>query len=753
MQRTTCRRPHRERPFRSGALGSSLAVVGALLSLVAVHRARPAAAQTPCGADLPCSFGIRGQQIAPVPATFRFQARLSQAKLPVGDREVARVVVRLKRGSEVLCIEEFSEVRIESSVLDLVLGREISCDLDRVLAENHELVLQVCLGGTDNCLRPVVLGTSPYAVKASHALQAQRAQRADVAGQANWVHRVTADRGTLLHKRLRTGWFQFSTPGAAPRLFGGNGFLEYENGGFLQWTPLEEQNPTLHVSAKDHRADTPVPLAKLVLAAERTQATGPVEVESGGVHVRGVSDVLGSTIVRGQLKVERPAGGGPEGVRVLGESRLDGELTVSERLTVQSQGLAVVGDSEVDGDVDVRGDLRVQPEAVGEGWAARVEGTGGVAGVLQVGEATKVAGGGLHSAGEAEVGGALTVSERLSAGDATVGGTLLVLGQVVAPNLDVLPLLGPDGDMDGDWVENARDICPFTPDPEQGDYDQDGRGDACDPDADGDGSSNVEDCLPLNDEAVGPDGLPDTTCDGVDDDCDGETDEEFVAGDCDTGEPGICAAGQEECVDMGLVCIPQNEPEDGDADCDGRDSDCDGELDEDYASVECDSGVPGICADGDTLCVDGEPECVPRIAPDEVEEVCDDGLDNDCDGEVDDVDACGYEFGTSQVIDGRRVTCGWVTNDHNRFSCYQIMIDGQHLSGGEEWCPNEWVGYGPPSSDMRGFCRALGGSGQIHLYWNCTDYRPGQIGRTWRNHVWGSERYDWAVVEHVTCYR
>ena len=727
----------------SGPTGRLLASVAAVLLLS--FAVRPALGQTPCGASLPCSFGIRGQQVAPVPATFRFQARLSQARLPVGDREVARVVVRLERGHETLCIEEFSEVRIDDSVLDLVLGHEISCDLDRVLAENHELVLQVCLGGTDNCLRPLVLGTSPYAVKASHAIRAQQAQQAAIATQANWVHRVTADRGTALHRRLRTGWFQFDTPGAAPRLFEGDGFLQYEDGGFLQWTPLQERNPTLHVSAKDHVTDTPVPLSKLVLAAERTQTTGAVEVESGGVHVRGVSDVVGTTIVRGQLKVERPAAGGPEGVRVRGETRLDGELAVSERLTVQSQGLAVTGDSEVDGDVAVRGDLRVQPEQVGDGWAARVEGTGAVGGVLQVGGAAKVTGGGLHVDGDVGVGGGLAVSERVTARDLTVGGTLTVLGRLVAPSVDPLPLLAPDGDADGDFVNNATDVCVFTPDPAQEDSDGDGRGDACDPDADGDRSPNDEDCLPYDGDVAGPDGRPDTTCDGVDDDCDGETDEEFVPGACDTGEQGICGEGLTQCVDMEPACIQQREPEADDAACDGLDSDCDGELDEDYEPVACNSGLPGICAPGETVCEDGGAQCVAGALPGQHEEVCDDDLDNDCDGEVDE-ECIAFVFAEWQRIGGYSVTCSRVTNTDTYTECFSMMVADHRAYSSV--CGGDWRNGEPPA--LRGFCSFLGANGAVA--WD-----PGCAGAAgprfqWVGNQWARAPDAAGMVSSLRCY-
>jgi len=448
--------------------------------------------------------------------------------------------------------------------------------------------------------------------------------------------------------------------------------------------------------------------------------------------------------------VERPAAGGPEGARVLGEPRLNGRLSVSERFSVESGGLAVTGDSEAEGDVALRGDLRVQPEEVEDGWAARIEGTGEVDGVLQVGDSAKVLGGGLHAAGDGAVGGTLTVSERLTASSSAVNGTLLVLGDVVAPNLEVLPLLGPDGDTDGDWVENARDVCVFTPDPEQEDYDEDGRGDACDPDADGDGSANVDDCLPLDEGAVGPDGRPDTTCDGIDDDCDGELDEEFVPGDCDTGEPGICAVGLESCVGMELWCVQQHEPEDDDPACDGLDSDCDGELDEDYVPVACDSGLPGICADGETVCEDGAPQCVPDIAPDEVEEICDDDLDNDCDGEVD--DGCRFDFAASQEIDGRTVRCGSVSNTDAYFQCNDLTVNG-HYFPNRHHCDDDWKDEGPDLEevDMIGFCQALGGSGRLRVRYagRC---EPFATRITWKDHRWGTV-LDNGWMRHLICYR
>ena len=154
--------------------------------------------------------------------------------------------------------------------------------------------------------------------------------------------------------------------------------------------------------------------------------------------------------------------------------------------------------------------------------------------------------------------------------------------------------LGPDGDADGDGVPNAEDNCVFTPNDGQTDQDLDGLGDDCDPDRDGDGFANDDDCW-ADDPEIFPGSRPDATSDAVDDDCDGEFDEDFVEEECDTEVPGVCAAGLVRCVNGAPACTQVEQA--GDEVCDGLDNDCNGRVDED-------DGAGGECPPPDPVVFD-----------------------------------------------------------------------------------------------------------------------------------------------------
>ncbi|WP_153822451.1 MopE-related protein [Polyangium spumosum] len=129
-------------------------------------------------------------------------------------------------------------------------------------------------------------------------------------------------------------------------------------------------------------------------------------------------------------------------------------------------------------------------------------------------------------------------------------------------------------------------------------------------------------------------GIPEV-CNGVDDDCDGLVDEDIASlgGPCDTKLFGVCGVGVSGCDGGQVFCVPTNQPTP--EVCDGLDNNCDGVIDEDDpgGGAACDSGLFGPCAAGTAVCMSGALTCSPAVLP--VGELCDDGVDNNCDGDVD----------------------------------------------------------------------------------------------------------------------
>ena len=247
-----------------------------------------------------------------------------------------------------------------------------------------------------------------------------------------------------------------------------------------------------------------------------------------------------------------------------------------------------------------------------------------------------------------------------------------------------------DGDgymiCEGDCDDGHVDVHPGATETCDGvDEDCDGSLLPDEADDDGDGIMVCEGDCDDTDAAINPAAAE--ACNGIDDDCDGavasnEADADAdgwmeCAGDCDDTDPDVHPEAEEACDGVDTDCdgvVPTDEADDdadgyrgceGDCDdsradvhpdaeelCDGVDNDCDGTVRADEAdgdgdgamecAGDCDDEDPALNlddADGDdfTTC-DGDCDDIDATIHPEADEVCWDGLDNDCDGLVDDDD-------------------------------------------------------------------------------------------------------------------
>lgn len=108
----------------------------------------------------------------------------------------------------------------------------------------------------------------------------------------------------------------------------------------------------------------------------------------------------------------------------------------------------------------------------------------------------------------------------------------------------------------------------------------------------------------------------------------------------DNDNDSVTDCSDQDCVNdpvCQLVCAPTGVPE---SICNGVDDDCDGTIDEDFSSQSITCGVGECASAGQTTCVGGidGDTCIPGtpvVEGPRKAPTCSDGIDNDCDGFTD----------------------------------------------------------------------------------------------------------------------
>jgi len=163
------------------------------------------------------------------------------------------------------------------------------------------------------------------------------------------------------------------------------------------------------------------------------------------------------------------------------------------------------------------------------------------------------------------------------------------------------------------------------------------------------------------------------TCDGIDNNCDGKVDNGYyprTSAGWYSDEPnpcpskrGVCASAEIECKHGEFVCYLPSTYETVEQSCDGLDNDCNIVVDDIDPRGLCFDGelweaTNGICRAGVETCKYGEWVCDGQVLPSA--ELCD-GVDNDCNGIIDDSEGTlSQQYDIVFVVDTSGSMCSYI---------------------------------------------------------------------------------------------
>jgi hypothetical protein len=255
---------------------------------------------------------LLGMQKAP--GYFKFQAQVSQGKLPIGDARFSKVWVSLLNGATPIATEEIPGVVVRDGVLNLEIGQTSAAKFEQAVGTFPQLQVQICIEQTTNCLKPVPIASVPYAIKSTYAYNARYAANASHATECNYTHRAAAEANSWTGSDgTGTGYFDFETPAgiAANKPIAGLTIAPKTNrAGFIQWrsaSAVAGDPEEVHLCAQETDPANVnnvlrKPLTSLIVHAESAVFTGAVTV-GGKATITGGAAITGETFEVGTAGV------------------------------------------------------------------------------------------------------------------------------------------------------------------------------------------------------------------------------------------------------------------------------------------------------------------------------------------------------------------------------------------------------------------------------------------------------------------